>query len=255
MKRIHPYLCLSVLLFAMVCASVSAEPDAPLNAVWQAGTLATAVWDRVDGADYYEVLLHVWRDDECIGQTETGTCHTRIDVRQEINYLLKYSETDVYGVSFSVRAVRHDESCVSAGAYSAESAVLPYINRGFKKAALPAPSNPLFTEKGIAAWDQVDHAECYNIQIWLDCDGTTYTFISGRYRAESGYRETVTVDISDWIADAYAKKGLTGPITGVRFSVYALILTPNPLYSSGKYSELSDPCDWDDPVPVPPPAA
>ena len=62
-----------IALFICCCTFAMAELSAPLNPTWKDGSTATAMWDAVDGANYYKVIVSAYRNERVIGSYETGT--------------------------------------------------------------------------------------------------------------------------------------------------------------------------------------
>ena len=86
---------------------------------WKAGALATAEWDAVGEADYYDIVVRVYQGDTFIGERETGTSATHADLQQEIR---KIAPADAYqvNVEFKVRSKDLDSGATSKYSFFSE---------------------------------------------------------------------------------------------------------------------------------------
>ena len=89
-------------LVAVICCSYAlADLDAPLNVRWKEGSTATATWDAVEGADYYQVNIYVFQHDIQVGTSSNGTSDVELDVQNEVNSVILSLE-EIFFFSFDV---------------------------------------------------------------------------------------------------------------------------------------------------------
>lgn len=168
MKRVL----LLTLLFCCVlfCAPAHAELAQPQTPSWQAGSAATAVWEAVEGADYYLVTVHVYCDGVELGTMQTGTAATELDVQQEIHNIAG-TEYDHVEVCFSVTAQYTDpEGNVSNGPASVLSDKWAY---SLLLNLLP-PQDITLSDDGTVRWKLMRDDGYYQIHIYLGVNSGGY---------------------------------------------------------------------------------
>ena len=79
--------------------------DTPENLYWKENSTATASWEKVPNANYYQVYVYVYNEDNLIESTKTGTSETEIDLQHEINKLSQNLEYEKVQVKFKVVAL------------------------------------------------------------------------------------------------------------------------------------------------------
>ena len=177
MKKISFFLAFILLFTLLLSGTASAELPAPENIGWKEGSLATAVWDTVEGADDYLIRVYVYHGGNLLGEQLTGTTINELDVQQEIHRILDGREFDLVQVAFSVAAGVTDAAGeVSWGEESAQSPLWDYDPSSVQM--LPFPSYCEVTEDGILRFSAVEHAEYYNVEGWY-CDPYTNNYTLG----------------------------------------------------------------------------
>ena len=144
------------------------ELAAPQNPSWKEGSTATATWDAVEGADYYELTVYVYDEagTKLLGTTSTGTSDTEVDVQQEANTIIKQQETEYTTVklAYTVKAgVADDEGKFT---YGMQSAMAEQWEYSFALIQLQPPENIILNENGTASWNAVDGVEMYLVRLY-----------------------------------------------------------------------------------------
>ena len=144
------------------------ELAAPQNPSWKEGSTATATWDAVEGADYYELTVYVYDEagTKLLGTTSTGTSDTEVDVQQEANTIIKQQETEYTTVklAYTVKAgVADDEGKFT---YGMQSAMAEQWEYSFALIQLQPPENIILNENGTASWNAVDGVETYLVRLY-----------------------------------------------------------------------------------------
>ena len=105
-------LILGVISPATNALAAPASLSVPTNVKWMDGSTATATWDAVDGANYYNVKVSAYSSGTLIGTQYTGTAGCAIDVQdiiKSINGIANYQTIDT---SFRIQAVYLNNSSV-----------------------------------------------------------------------------------------------------------------------------------------------
>ncbi len=162
----------------------------PTNIHWVEGSTATAAWDAVDGANYYLVDVKVTLNDELIGETQTGTADTEIDVQQEIHDILEETqrESEVYVmVSFAVTAQKEEGESVTQGEKSLYSDELFFRLREDDIVAPAAPINLVLNENlGLMFYFDysgpfIQYVEMYEIRVRADDEEERWAYGNNEY--------------------------------------------------------------------------
>ena len=165
-----------ILLCLLFCAAITMscahaeELGVVTNPHWKPGSSATATWDAVDGANYYCIVTSVYYDGQKLGETETGTSDTELDVQQEIHEVVGEAAYDVVEVSFTVTpAVIGEDGSITTGSISSESPMQSYLLAG---PALGKPTNLVLDSNCVLSWDDMEYViSRYFYQLNLYRDG------------------------------------------------------------------------------------
>ena len=82
--------------------------DTPTDLSWNDNSAATVTWSQVTNANYYNVILYLYNDNnELLNLKETGTSSNELDVQHEINYMMNEKNIDLksFKVSFEIIAL------------------------------------------------------------------------------------------------------------------------------------------------------
>ncbi|MCR5390192.1 MAG: Ig-like domain-containing protein [Lachnospiraceae bacterium] len=137
----------------------------PGNSGWKEGTLATAEWDAVEGADYYDIVVRVYQGDTLIGERETGTSVCHADLQQEIRNI---ASADAYmvNVEFKVRARVIDTGVT--GEYTEYSEKKDYYISAME--SIDAPSEVILVKDGdqlLVYFTPVENADHYKVSSYI----------------------------------------------------------------------------------------
>ncbi len=139
---------------------------------WKENSEATAIWEEVQDANYYKVLVKVYHEDgSFIGENYTGTTDMEIDVQQEINNIYTNAESEERCVveKGAVVAEQYAEgNLVAASEQSNDTGYLRYRIRDRYK--FETPQNVEISEDYIVSWDVIDNwekANCYYLNIYF----------------------------------------------------------------------------------------
>ena len=231
------------MLFFFISSSEADSPKSVTGSKWVIGSAATASWDACEGANYYSLNVYVYRDsrtENLIGQTETGTSDTSVDVQQEIYRAITGMSLDRVFVCFDVRPENIDLHGGWEGSYSYKSSALEYrINPN--TVLLSVPNNIKLTEDYTVSFETVDGSSWYNYRIQLETGegnkriGNGESIISHETMAEE--------DIANEILYFYRNSGFTDETVKVSVSIQAFSYDrTNPGFISSNYS------DWTAPV-------
>ena len=191
MKRILGIL---VALFLLVLCGIAGAEDlvAPENVGWVEDSLATATWDTIDGAEYYQLEVSVYYlDNTFVGQCITGTSENSVDIQQEIHQIIGEDKSRWVNVFYCVAAgqVQPGETDYTYGEYSARSVVRTY-NPG-NTVFLLTPRIEL-TEEGLLTIYVIENATgyCYGVTtIANEFDPTSGMLYTNPCELASGYIE------------------------------------------------------------------
>ena len=101
-----------VLGFVSPAVAIYADPIVlakPENVCWADGSTATATWDPVENANYYEVSVNAYSSDTLIGSKDTGTTDCSIDVQDIIRAIDGVTDYQSVNVTFKVCAVYKED--------------------------------------------------------------------------------------------------------------------------------------------------
>ena len=151
--------------------------DVPTNIRWIEGSLATAVWDAVDGAGHYQLEVYVYAYDESnptntdnmIGTYMAGTSDTSVDIQQEIHTIIGENKDNPVLTTYRV----------AAGFMNNETQNYIYSNYSiFASLIIYDPSTAVFldipaievSDEGLLTIYTVDHADgyYYRVSFWFD---------------------------------------------------------------------------------------
>ena len=140
------------------------ELGTPSGLTWKDGSTATASWNVVPNANYYKVNIYVYDRGTLIGQQETGTSDTEIDVQQEINYILStiVNKEDKYDVKYDVTAMIISDKDEIKGSCS-EMSLTKTINLPKGSVKLNTPTNITIDNSYNATWTDVPEADYYTL--------------------------------------------------------------------------------------------
>ena len=204
MRKFSVILAFAVLFLAAFCACASADPAAPQNLRWKEGSTATAVWDAVLDANYYYVKVTVYHNGTKIGDTETGTASSEIDLQSQISTVVGTNAFAVVKASFSVCAAVISDSGGETvkGPFSGESE-----QYGYKLQELDVPQNLALNDQWILSWDTVDSADHFEYGIKFSREGNELTAVHSVFM-EDGYQVSSTqsqCDLSNIIRMYYTQ--------------------------------------------------
>ena len=220
----------------------SGELDTPANVGWKEGALATARWDEVESADYYEVRINIYSGLELIGQNETGTAATEVDLQQEIRSQVS-DGIDSVNVEFCV-AARNLESG-AAGEFSAYSPLKEYAINALE--SIDAPEEVTLSDNCVLSFKVVEKANHYTIYHSIEGSNTAGSIDTiGRGEEKDGY---FYIDMSDVFFHEYQAYG----IYGKRVKYYVWVEAISAEGRSSEESERSNSIEYyyESPIPTP----
>ncbi len=231
MKRI---LLALIVVGLMFCGLAHAELAAPQNPSWKAGSTATATWDAVEGADYYELTVYVYDEagTKLLGTTTTGTSINEVDVQLEANTIIKQQETEYATVklAYTVKAGVADDK--GEFAYGAESAMAEMWEYTFTLIQLQPPENIVLHEDGTASWKAVDGVETYLVRLYGYVPGDEPNSNAGiKVLAKENEADGIVgFDFSEEMIDQYSDEVRLGHIengTQLNFCITVLCISPD----------------------------
>ena len=241
----------------------SVQVGIPTNIHWADGSLATAVWDAVDGVDYYQLEVYVYDEpaSNLIGTYITGTADTAVDIQQEIHTIIGNDKDNVVQVAYRVASGTRGEG-ETEYTFSDYSVFAPLI------AYDPAITTPLaepeisITEEGLLAIHTVEHADGYSYRITFHFDNQVdplippatelVELVNGAIGADQAIDGVIQIQF-----DMTSLREQFSLYTNAYDSnVYVMAVSNNPLYQDSDYSQC--PIDLvttfpEDPEPLSPP--
>lgn len=204
---------LVAILGILCCFAAGAEMAVPQNLRWVEGSTATATWDAVEGATYYDVLVSVYDGETLLGTASTGTSGTEVDVQGQINTAIAGGQYTFVNVTFQVSAEdRTNPDTPLKSAFSGESPILSY-----QKYDLETPTDVTISEDGILSWDAVNGADNYEyIYEWsrngepisgAASNGWISTFTTNGARASADISADILRAYTNLCSCGYAQKG------------------------------------------------
>ncbi|MBE5796384.1 MAG: hypothetical protein E7327_03295 [Clostridiales bacterium] len=192
---------------------------APQNPSWKTGSTATATWDAVDGADYYELIVYVYDEagTTLLGTTTTGTSTNEVDVQLEANTIIKQQETEYTTVklAYTVKAGVADDK--GGFTYGDESAMAEMLDYTYALIQLKAPEKVVLNEDCTLMWSSIENAIWYRIDIYAQKPGHNGTSKGHTY--EFAYINEVTIvdgmltlDLTSRCEEAYGSAVKSGYI-------------------------------------------
>ncbi len=218
-----------ILMFALVfiCVGITAYADdsfdtnaAPQNVVWKEAATATATWDAFEQANYYLVDVYVEYENEVIGETQTGTSSTEIDLQQEINQIIGEETYSTVDVCFAVTAqsVQPDQEILSSER-SEISGKLYYSKSKFHQ--LKTPTNVELSDSLILSFDKVSFAELYGYHYSIECEDNIFYGSAFIFPSEEDTSDQVEVSTYENILNECNKLGLVGKDVKIQVKVWA----------------------------------
>ena len=211
-------LTISLLLgFVSPAVAIYADPIVlakPGNACWADGSTATATWDPVENANYYEVSVNAYSSDTLIGSKDTGTADCSIDVQDIIRAIDGVTDYQSVNVTFKVCAVYKEDGAEDISSdWTSESDSMVYSLTAVNKYDTPTGLSFVLEEEGpVVRFDEVAGATRYDIDFY---DAATDQCVAGEviyyYGGDdilTGYDSTATVSdgrIEAVVSNALAK--------------------------------------------------
>lgn len=205
----------------------------PQNLTWKDDSTATASWDAVEGANYYDVNVYVYDEDEktCLGKALTGTDITEVDVQQEINHIYNSANSSssyVY-IQFSVvsKYIVND-NIISESTCSQRTSLIKYIiNNTYQ---FETPKNVALSEDLIATWDCPEKWEKitgFNIKYNMHLKGETgeYNQLCCVFKSSVSSSGKAQVDLSNDIMKRYIDRGYTNEEVEISIAVNMYVLS------------------------------
>ena len=177
--------------------------EVPESLSWKEGTLATAKWENVAGADYYEIKVEVFSGDESLGTANTGTAETEVDLQSQIRSLVS-DRVDSVEVRFAVMAKN-----IETGARSNYSEYSERKNYSLTAiTTLPTPEDISLSENGVVSFREVEGADHYLVT-W-SIEGSSFGGVTDTKR-DADFRDGyVYLDVSERMKKDYIGRGYIG---------------------------------------------
>ena len=237
-----------ILLCLLFCAAISMscahaeELGVATNLHWKPESSATATWNAVDGANYYNIVTSVYYDGQKLGETETGTSDTELDVQQEIHAIVGEAAYDVVDVSFTVTpAVIGEDGSVTTGSISSESPMQSYLLAG---PVLGKPTNLVLDSNCVLSWDEMEYANShywYSLKFYRN--GSSLGSASGYIYSWNTDSGRCSYDFASRVNREFITLGLTGQDIAIeaRLKPYGRVEYNGTTYSlEGQFSDYSN---------------
>ncbi len=216
----------------------------PTNLEWKSNSTATASWDAVDDANYYNVKVYVSYNGTEIGSRETGTASTEIDLQQEINSIVENANYNTVQVTFDVQAkiINITDNTYILGKVSGKSGSIDYLITAIAKVKFETPTNLTFDKSTLnITWNGDKNTDMYYIEFKFDNNGvvnyhTTYVN-SYEGRDTTSLWANISAELYRAYRNIYSKK------TDVKVS-YRLYGTYWCINNKESYYYPSDWSDW-----------
>ena len=206
-------LILGVISPATNALAAPASLSVPTNVKWMDGSTATATWDAVDGANYYNVKVSAYKSGTLIGSQNTGTAICATDVQDIVRSISGVNSYQSVDISFAVQAVYRDGGVeIVKSNWSSDSGIKNYNLRSGKQYA--TPTGVTLNKDLKLSFNTVANAKCYYIQVinsentdWEEAvayeyvsfyeDGTPYAGYGGDISLKNG---VITIDMTKGMA-------------------------------------------------------
>ncbi len=242
-------------IYPAITSNADVVLTTPGNVSWMEGSTATATWDPVDGANYYNIYISAYdSSDGLIGSQSTGTTECSIDVQDVIRAIDGVSGYNSVTVKFQIQAVYQEDGVdKTTSSLSSESAPMIYSLTAMDKYA--APTGVSFDEENLTvSFDLVDGATEYDVAIFFEDDEWGETWLVDRIIHEyDGEFIDEGVTVSDGIVTVDFTSAIPGGVAylinsfedkyGTEWELYSKVrvLTTDPsLYADSDYSDPSN---------------
>ena len=232
--------------------------DTPTGLVWKEGSTATASWNAVENANYYLVNIYVYDvNDNLIGDEETGTSDTEIDIQQEINHILDGKSINSFKVTFKTTAtyIYNNETIMSD--ISDESIEKQFeVGAGIFK--INTPMDIIIDDDYNASWSAPEGTDHYGLVFNINgkekllygvCvfnhKSTTYSYGT---TSDGVFTANIEKAISEFYSDMVRTNEIqSGETVKLKFRVKARpSSTTNSNYIESDYSEYSNSFNYSD---------
>ena len=264
MKKVRNSVLIFLIIFTMLVdltipVSIATENktfdslDTPVNLTWKEGSTATATWENVANANYYNIKVNVYnKDNELIGFRNTGTSSNEIDLQQEINDINYIPKLDSIYVSFIVQASYVDENINIQSNYSSESKKLLIEKKGTIK--LSTPTDLKIDNDFNITWNfnsnEISNIDYFNLYCKIKYQGKEKGGYLGLLNprltqlqsSEFGITiqgDVASANIKEQITEKYKELGYKGETIEISFKVISTPISPS-IYIESDYSDYSD---------------
>ena len=218
----------------------------PENLLWKENSTATATWTKVTNANYYQVYVYVYSEDNLIGSTITGTSDTEIDLQHEINKISQNLKYEKVQVKFKVVALYIDLN--SDNNIESNESSLSDIKEYLINIAIPleTPTNLNFSNTYEGTWNYDLNTYYFDIEFkFTKPDGTTKHVSSIVYTASANKENPFTYNLETYLENAYKTSELTNTNVKVAFRIKSKISSENSKnYKNSNWSEWSNEIDY-----------